>query len=408
MGKRVHKDWLKAYQEFMRNTESAKDFHRWVGISCVAAVLRRKTYFNFGRIKVHPNLFIVLVAEPGIARKTQAISFGEDILCNIYGIHISADCITPQALLEDLEESADDATMLDGDQVRHSSVTIFSGEFESFLGTKKENSKMIITLTDLFDCKARPFKYRTKHSGSNVIPLPYLNLLAATTPESLANSLPSIAIGGGLTSRILFIWAADKAKKISVPELEKGHKEMAETLIKDLSIIAGSVGAFEYSPAGRKWWEDFYENFDERDSNRLCKDPAFTGWYSRKPVFMLKLGTVLSACRSDKMLVEPQDFERALRYIEDTERNMGNAFSAVGRSEITADVDLVRKAIQRHGQISEKQLRHMVWRDIDDKKFVNVIDTIVKSGEAHRSYTHPKNPKIREIWYTWKGVKVST
>jgi len=73
---------------------------------------------------------------------------------------------------------------------------------------------MLVLLTDLFDCEELPWKYRTKHSGSNVIPSVFLNLVAATTPDALASALPSTAIGGGLTSRIMFIWADKKYKKV--------------------------------------------------------------------------------------------------------------------------------------------------------------------------------------------------
>lgn len=404
---RIFSDWLTAYREFYAETESASVFHTWAGISTIAAVLRRKVYFNFGRIKVYPNLFIVFVAEPGIARKTQAINFAEDVLTNIYGIHLSADSVTPQALLEDLELAADQAVMQDGSQLRHSSLTIFSGEFESFLGNKKENSRMIVTLTDLFDCKSRPFKYRTKHSGSNTIPLPYLNLLAATTPESLANSLPSIAIGGGLTSRIIFIWAANKGKKVDVPEIAPGHEDYMEKLVRDLSVIARISGGYNYTQESREWWRDFYNKFDERDPGRACKDPSFTGWYSRKPLFLLKLGTILAASRDNHLDVTADDLQRAKDLLEESEQHMGNAFAAVGRSEVTADVDLLRKIIERQGSISEKQLRRMVWRDMDDKKFTNVIDTIVKGGDAKRAYTNPKDPAIREIWYHWIKQKAT-
>lgn len=398
---RLYENWLDAYLEYMENTESAEVFHKWVGLSMIAAVLRRKVHFNFGRIRLHPNLFIVLVAEPGIARKTQAISFGEDILSNVYGIQLSADSITPQALLEDLEACKDVTVMPDGTQLTHSSLNIYSGEFESFIGNKKENSRMIVTLTDLFDCKARPFKYRTKHSGSNTIPLPFLNLLAATTPSSLANSLPTIAIGGGLTSRIIFVWAGTRSKKIAIPELGAKQKRMAETLLTDLTHIAGLSGGYDFSPEGREWWNDFYDHFDERDERRLCKDPAFIGWYSRKPIFLLKLGTILKAAKSSSNLVGPDEFEQGKYLLEEVERNMGNAFSAVGRSEITADVDLVRKIIQRHGTIAEKQIRHMVWRDIDDRKFFNVIDTIRKTDDVKRTFEGPN--KEKGIWYYWQG-----
>lgn len=396
---RKYDDWIEAYLDYNQMTESAKIFHKWAAVSAIAGCLRRKVHFNFGRIKIHPNLYIVLVAEPGIARKTQSITFMEDFLADIYGVHLSADATTPQALLNTIEEAADDAQMDNGDSLRHCSLTICSGEFESFLGHKKENSRMIVILTDLFDCKARPFRYNTKHSGSNILPLPFLNLIAATTPESLSECFPSAAIGGGLSSRIMFVFANDKEMKIPIPELDEKKRLMQEPLMADLSIIARMSGGFNFSVAGKEWWYDFYDAFEERDPKRLCKDPAFVGWYSRKPLLILKVATCISAARRADKLIIPTDLESAKAMVEEVEPNMGKAFSAVGRSELTADVDMVRKILERYKVISEKQLRRMVWRDIDDKKFPSVIDTIVKGDDAHREYIGPKRQK--GIWYYW-------
>ncbi|MHA1481931.1 MAG: DUF3987 domain-containing protein [Candidatus Heimdallarchaeaceae archaeon] len=396
---RIYDNWLTAYLKYNETTESATIFHKWSGISTIAATLRRKVYFNFGRIKIYPNLFVILVAEPGVARKTQAITFAEDILIGIFGVSMAADAMTPQALLEDIELAADTTIMPDGSELRHSSLTIFSGEFESFLGQKKENSKMIVTLTDLYDCKARPFRYRTKNSGSNIIPLPFLNMLAATTPESLANCLPSIAIGGGLTSRMIFVYANDKKQKVPIPEFTEGCANMQEELLKDLSVIARTAGGYDFSTEGKEWWINFYNSYEDRDSTRLCKDPAFIGWYSRKPVLILKLSTIFAAAKRQGFEVFPEDFEDAKASLEEVEVLMGKAFSAVGRSDLTADVDMLRKILERSKLISEKQLRRMVWRDIDDKKFSSVIDTIVKGGDAERRFIGPDNK--RGIWYYW-------
>lgn len=392
-------DWINSYIEYTRDTESAAIFHKWVSISAIGSALRRKVHFRFGRIRVYPNLFVILVSEPGIARKTQAINYGEEILNDITGVTISADAITPQALLEDLEEAADDSLMPDNTVFRHSSLSILSGEFESFLGQRKENSKMIVTLTDLFDCKTRPFKYRTKHAGSNIVPHVFLNMIAATTPESLANALPSTAIGGGLTTRMIFIWAEDKEKKVDVPELTKRMRELKQLLIQDLSIISRIAGSYNFNPESRQWWADFYHSYDERDPKRICKDPAFNGWYSRKPLFIIKVGMIVAASHSNDRIVTTQDFERAKEYIEEAEHLMGKTFTAIGRSEITADVDLVRNVIERHNNISEKKLLQMVWRDVDARKFDNVISTLLRSGDVRRTYLGPGEEK--EVWY-WK------
>lgn len=390
-------DWISTYLKYTDETESAAIFHKWSAISVIAAVLRRKVWFNFGRIQIFPNLYIVFVSEPGVARKTQAISFGEELLTEISGITLAADTTTVQALLDDLEESVTAHLMPNGENFTHASLTISSGEFESFLGDKKDNARMLVILTDLFDCKKKPFKTRTRHSGSNEIPSPYLNLLAATTPESLSNSLPSTAIGGGLTSRIIFIWAEGKRRKVDVPE--RPPQILKDSLVKDLAVISRIAGAYNFSTAGREWWRDFYNKFEEADPKRICKDPAFRGWYSRKPLFIIKLATILTASSTNIQIIEPPHLEAARVLLEEAEHAMTKTFSAVGRSSVTADVDMVRGIIQTYKTISENALLQMVWRDIDSKKFDTVIHTIIRSGEVRRTYSGPSGEK--GIFYSW-------
>ncbi len=370
-------------------------------MSLISSVLQKKVWFNLGRIKIPSNLFIVFVAEPGIARKTQAINFGEDILNEIQLVHRSADATTQQAMLDDLEEALEEDQLPSGESFKHNSLSIISGEFESFLGQKKDNTKMVITLTDLFDCKARPFKARTRHAGNSVIASPWLNILAATTPESLASCLPASAIGGGLTTRILFIWADRKEYKVAIPIETEEVLQMREDLIYDLAMIRKISGEFNFSPESRKWWVSWYNGYEELSSNRICKDPAFTGWYGRKPLFIIKTAVIISAASSSKRTVEIPEFERSLQFIEEVEATMANTFIAVGRSELASDVNAVRKIIKVHRLISETALMSIVWKDIDAKKFDPVIDTLIKNGNVKRQFKGPDGKA--GIWYKWIG-----
>jgi hypothetical protein len=391
------KNWLDGYVEYTENTESAKIFHPWIGRSMIAAALRKKVWLHLGRIKVFPNLYIVLVAEPGIVRKSQSISYGVDILNEITNVELSADAITKEALLQDLEACANDEQMPNGDMFRHSSLSVISREFESFLGQKQENTKMLVLLTDLFDCQELPWKYRTKNSGTNTIPSVYLNILGATTPESLASTLPITAIGGGLTSRIIFIWGSKKNKKIPIPFLSPKLYERREALINDLTVISRIAGGYNFSSKCQTEWEHWYMRFDERSPSRLCKDPAFNGWYSRKPMFILKLAIINAAIRHSNLIIEWEDISQAILDIEEAEGAMSQTFIAVGRSDVSPEVNMVANIIEAEGSISEPSLLQRVWRDVDAKKFYNVIDTVIKRGVARRAYTGPSGEK--EIWY---------
>ena len=406
---RVVKDWIEEYVHYNRDTESATIYHRWTAMSVIAAALRKKVHLSLGRINIYPNLYVVFVGEPGGPRKSQAITFGTKLLATVPEIIVCADAITPQAMIQDLEECTQDEPMPDGTVFKHSSLTVTSKEFETFMGQKSENAKMIIALTDLFDAQELPWRYRTKHSGSNVIPSVFLNILAATTPESLNSSFPSSAIGTGLTSRIMFVWADHKNKKVTFPVEKPEDIILRDKLSKDLFRISRICGSYKYTADSAIKWDNWYQNYDERHPNRKCNDPSFNGWYERKPLYIQKISMIVAASKTDKMQVEWDHVQTAIRYIEEIEAPMINVFRAVGRSFIAADVELVCNIIKIKRTISERDLNSLIWRDVDSQKFDNVIQTAMKAGRVARIFAHPtlkdqaKGGPLEGIFYTYTG-----
>jgi hypothetical protein len=385
----------------MENTEPAKIFDVWTGYSVIASSLRRKISLQLGRLIYYPNIYVVLVAEPGVARKTQAIKFGVEFLDTIPDLKVSADSSTKEAMTDDIEGAALDELMQDGTNLRHSSLNIISKEFESFLGQKKENNRMLTALTDLFDCP-NDWSARTRHSGSSKIIRPWVNLLAATTPDSLASSLPASAVGGGLTSRILFVWADKKKKSAAIPELTEKELQIKKKLETDLYQISRMAGSYAMASSCVKNWVEWYNNYDEDESGeRICKDKSFSGWYSRKPTYILKISMLCAAAESNKLVIEWKHVLKAIEEIFEVENVMGNAFKAIGKSEISAEVDNVLQIIKSYKHISEKQLMSIVWRDIDSNKAENVIDTLLKTGKVSRTYKGPDDKP--GIWYHYVG-----
>jgi hypothetical protein len=381
----------------MQETEPAKIFDKWVGYSVIASALRRKVSLQLGRLIYFPNIYVVLVAEPGVARKTQAIKYGVNFLNTIPDIRLSADSSTKEAMTDDMEGSGLDELMVDGTTLRHSSLNIISKEFESFLGQKKENTRMLTALTDLFDCPD-DWSSRTRHGTSNKIINPWVNLLAATTPDSLASSLPSSAVGGGLTSRIMFIWADKKKKSVAIPSMTEEEVKLKERLEKDLYRISRMSGNLNMTAECIKKWTAWYDLFDEDESgNRICKDKSFSGWYSRKPTYIIKIAILRSAAESSSLIIEWRHVEEAIEAIREVEYSMGNAFKAIGKSEISAEVDNVLQIIREAKRISEKILMTRIWRDIDAQKFHNVIETLIKTGKVIRTYKGPNEET--GVWY---------
>lgn len=389
-------NWIESYVTFMTNTEPALMYDRWTAYSVIASALRRKVYLQLGRLTYNSNIYVVFVSEPGVARKTRAINYGVDFLETIPDIKIGADSSTKEAMTDDLENSGMDELMVDGTPLRHSSLNIISREFESFLGQKKENTRMLTALTDLFDCP-NEWSSRTRHGASNKIIRPWVNLLAGTTPESLASSLPSSAVGGGLTSRIMFIWADGKKKSVAIPFITDAEFKLKGMLEKDLYQISRMSGEYIMTQDCINKWTDWYNQYDEDEhGQRICMEKSFSGWYSRKPTYILKIAMLRAAACSDLLVVKWEHIVEAIEEIRQVELRMGNAFKAIGKSEITSEVENVLHVVQMHRCISEKQLLSLTWKDVAGK-FDVVIDTLIKSGKVVRLFKGPNDEK--GIWY---------
>lgn len=394
-------DWLEAYQEYTTETESSPDFNLWVGISTIASALRKKTWLELGRLKVFPNLYVVLVAEPGVARKSQAISYASDIISDIPSIIVGADSTTAQSLMQELEESTTYDRLPDGTALRHASLSIISREFESFLGSASAN-KMLVTLTDLFDAGEKPWKHRTKSSGTSMIPSVYLNILGATTPRSLQECLSSLAVGGGLTSRILFIYSDKKHKKIAVPEMTARIRFLKEQLIHDLESISAITGSLSFAVSSLDYWKKWYEAYDETSEKRLQPRKEFDGWYSRKPLLIQKVAIILSASQSNSRVIEIEHLQKAITLVEEVEKGMGNVLTdQVMRNTGGYETSVILRYVKQHKQIAEKHLMQLIWRDVDEYVFDNFMDVLLKEGSVVRSFENPTT-KVEEIWYSIK------
>jgi len=402
-------NWLASYLDYTEETESATIFHKWVGVSIIASSLQKNVHLDLGRIKIYPNLYIVLVAEPGIARKSQAITFGKNIMTDL-GFKMSSDAITREALVAELAGSvkatATECSAVLPEQKLVSALSIVSKEFESFLGQKTENRRMLVFLTDLYDAPDEPWIYNTRGRGEEIIPPCCLNILGGTTPDSLSSQLPTEAIGGGLTSRIIFVYASKGSRKVPFPEKTNEIVALESALVSDLSVINRLQGVYKYQGEVKENWREWYNNYNERDANRICGDHTFNGWYSRKPVLIQKVAQCIAAGKRSEIAIDWDDFVDAIELIEEVEQKMENAFTSVGRSDIAEDISKVMGIIEDFGEIPEKRLMQLVWRDIDARKLENVIDTVIKSGRVERSYAKDPVDKVRTIIiYKWKGEK---
>ena len=362
-------DWLDGYLEYTTNTEPPYMYHMWMGISTIASLLQRKCCLEWGTLKFYPNMYIVLVGPPGRTRKGTAMNLAKPFLHEL-DIKIAAEATTREALIRALAEASDTTPdMASGKLYTHSSLTVFSPELTVFLGYN--NSQLLSDLTDWFDCSER-WKYRTKHQGIDDIIGVYLTLIGGTTPDLIRTTLPLDAIGGGLTSRMIFIYEHDKGKIVPYPGLTDEQLVIYDKLRKDAARIHLLRGNFKVTKDFLNRWFDWYTN----ESNPTFNDSRFAGYFERKPMHIMKLSMIMCASRTDDMKITEGDLNRAIKLMNDTERKMPRTFSGVGSHQNAAVLTQVMNEIGLSKKMRRSQILQLFHRDLDGWMLDNMIKTL--------------------------------
>lgn len=366
---RLLPDWIGAYMEFTDNTEPPDTFKRWVALSVLAGALQRKCALYWGSETFYPNLYVVLVGPPA-ARKGTAMRPGRQLLDAI-GVPLSADSTTRESLIRSMAESGQALVNPEtGLTTMHSSLTVFSPELTVFLGY--QNYTLMSDLTDWFDC-APKWEYRTKTQGNDEIIGVYLNLLGATTPDLVRSALPIDAVGGGLTSRIIFIYEPQRGKIVPAPFLSDHEQELKLQLVHDLEAINKLQGEFKVTKNFVDLWIDWYT---AQDGRTLFNDKRLATYVDRRQVHVMKLSMLCSVSRSSELKLRESDLQRAIQTLEQAEVKMPQVFGGHGKNLHAATMTAIMNEIALRRSVKVSELMGMFYRDVDQKTFEGIVQTL--------------------------------
>ena len=379
---RVLDDWLTTYLEATANSEPSHLYRMWCGISTIAAALQRKCHLRWGtHLTFYPNMYIVLVGPSG-ARKGTAMGPAYRLLSDI-GINMAAQKTTLEQLIRRLAEATghkQDPTT--GKLQMHSSLTIFSDELVVFLGYNQYD--MMAALCDWFDCKDR-WSYETKNKGKDEVLGVWVNLLGGTTPALIQSNLPLEAMGGGLTSRIIFVYAGGKEKAVPFPFTTKEERDHFDDLRADLERIHLMSGQFKITERFAHEWEQWYTQQEVSPPQHLLND-RFDGYVQRRPLHLLKLSMIVSASEGSEMILEASHLQRAIRILEATELVMPNVFRGVGRSPIAEVMSRVMGYLGTCRLTTYASLLQRFHTDADVQTMDKVVLALEKMGYLEREH----------------------
>ena len=388
-------DFLESYLEYSQNTESPLSYHTWAGISVVSAALERRVYMRWGHSEIFPNQYIVLVGPSGV-RKGEPLIIAKGFLEEA-GIKLIAEAITKEALI--LRMKGAFTNYDDGGKIKFQCpVTCIAEEMSVFLG--EGNTQFLADLTAWYDSRQK-WTYETKWSGTDEVVGVCVNILGSTAPDWIPLTIPQGAIGGGFTSRIIFVVEHRKARNISNPNLTTIDSDLRQALTHDLEQISALTGEAVFSQEALAIYEEWYLREEKRTASGrpVISDPRFGGYVSRRATHVKKVGMAVSAARSDSLVVEAPDIKRAIGLLEQVETNMPDVFGKVGRSMYAEQTHEILEYIQKRGETTRSEVMQMFYRDVDGR----TIEIIEATMTATRLVQVKLNKEDGSIRYKWLG-----
>lgn len=381
---RAYLSWLKAYVNHTRYSESPDAFHLWTGVSVIAGALRRRVWIDQRHFQWTPNFYIVLVGPPGVAAKSTTMRAGLSLLERVEGIYFGPQSMTWQALTEALSKAKETVEFPDNHPPEvMSCLTVAASELGTFL--RPEDDELVEVLIAMWDGQKEVWRRSTRTQGDTTVENPWLNVIACTTPAWLRANFPDVMIGGGLTSRIMFIYADRKRQLVAYPAdliTSSEFQKEANYLIHDLQQIAEMKGEMRLTPDAKKWGNNWYEqHWTMATSNHLSSE-RYAGYFARKQTHLHKLAMVVSASRSNDLWITLEDVVMANALVSSIERDMERVFTSIGVNQQAQRSGEVLRFIEAVGKIDYQDLWRKCFPIMGPKEFADSIAAITQAGYA--------------------------
>lgn len=396
-------NWLDSYLEFTENTESPTSYHLWCGLSVIAGALQRRVYLNWGIDQViYPNLYVVLIGPSGRTRKGMAIGIAKSFLKAVPHVTVVPESSSGrQAMILAMKRALrnfNDPTK-NGKISFHCAVTAFSEELAVFLG--QGDIPYLANLTDWYDSKD-DWEYETVSRGKDSLQGLCLNLMGGTAPDWIQSMIPQEALGGGFTSRIIFVVEEVKRKIVPEHSITHAEKKLQLALSNDLERIALLSGEIQFTDDAKAHYVNWYITQDMNMSNKIMPvaDHRFAGYCERRATHLRKLMILCSASRGDDLTITKDDFDRAVSFLTGAEEQMSKTFGGLGRAKNSEMLQQVLDHIKLMKTTTRQEVMRKFYRDIDLDAYLKIEETM----ERHMKVIQTKHvPTVGQVMYTWVG-----
>lgn len=362
-------NFIDYYLEYTQSAESPTEFFRWSALATLAAVARDNVYHEHLLKRTYPNLYVVLFAKSGAARKSVPCDVAYKLVREVNNTTCIAGRTSIQYAIKRLSEgfTTDQGTVLAG-----ASGFLYSEELSSFI---VKDDHTIDLLTTLFDYHEK-WESSTITGDTRKLENVCLTLLAGTNDALFAKVYNKDAAYGGLLGRTLII-KGEKARRKNSLMYDSGARLPRDPLINHLKKIARLRGPMRFSEEAADYYDKWYNETD------FFKHDSETGLEARLHTHVLKISVLLALAQEPlRMEVQRNHVMEAIDLILELLPNyrlFGNSAGSAPEAMQTALI--LQELLRQQGRpVTKRALIRKYFGEINISMFDSIKLTLVEAG----------------------------
>jgi hypothetical protein len=317
-------------------------------------------------------MYIVLVAGSAKCRKSTAINQAYDFISKVEPkIKILSQKMTPEALIGSLSGmTGKDTTTV----ISEAEGIAIVDELSTLIDKNAFTSGMIPLLTKLFDGKN--FDYETRSRGTELVANPCLSVLGGSTLHWIREAVPAVAVGGGFTSRIVFVYRDSFEKLVAWPSMSEENIKRGENIVADLKQVARMRGKVAFNQTARELFAKEYEHFIKTSS--LFESPNLQGYAGRRHIILQKVCMVVSASMRDDRMINADDVRVGINILRNAEEFMPKVLRAISSEVIGSIMEDVLNIIKVRKVIARPALIRAMSHKLSARDLDLILETLLE------------------------------
>jgi hypothetical protein len=397
--KRHFPDFITAYLEHSRDSWAPDQFHLWMGVSLVGAALERKVWLPIEGRRIYPNLYILLVSQPGIGKST-AINPGLSLIRKVryrdQAVNTMADQTSEAAFYDQMARQK--TFTAGGYEMTQCTGYLALSEASNSLKDMVGGGSIIGSLTQFYDCDPYWSK-QTKGSGKQELTNICCNLIAGCTFAHLKDMIPERSLNGGFASRLLYVVIDDKLHRKPQWRDNVDLKEEARLkLQEDLEQIHHLTGPMTADPEFRDNWRAWITKTE--DYRQGLKSQKMQQLLARKTSNVEKLAIAYCVSESNDLHLKMRHWERAVERYELLEQKFGRVLTAAYNAEDQASAtnSVVQFIAQNPREANLAGIkRHLINQQMDATKADVIVKNLVEAALVSKSSIDPLGSPVYKL-----------